>query len=217
MSDAPKLPVLPVFDGGKDRGLYREMASAFQDPSSFRTRIRITTDGTTMLRTRGGNPEITVRKEESAPEAVDLREKDYALREYYEVTDPSQFVAPIKTIILTNNDTPITYDPLPANTADWVETEWYWFRTAMTSDGIFKFKVPVAKKALYGFPGKQQVLTFIEGSTAFKNTPKVVLAWPEVCFYARTPVKLLKVKIGTVPRTILLKEPLSEIHPVFAP
>lgn len=60
MSIMNKTPILPVFDGEKSRTDYRRLAARVDDDFGFRTVIQNNPDGsTTMLRTRGGMPEVT--------------------------------------------------------------------------------------------------------------------------------------------------------------
>ena len=80
MKDLP----LFVFEGDKDKTEARKMADAIDDMGGFRTVIRETSDGTIMLRTKGGMPQITVTKKKKPVVATSLEwtETDFAKRQY---------------------------------------------------------------------------------------------------------------------------------------
>ena len=72
-----------TFDGGKDKTGARQMHDTVINPNSCETRIRNNADGSvTMLRTRGGNPEVTTTKPQQAETGIELIEPEYKERTY---------------------------------------------------------------------------------------------------------------------------------------
>lgn len=215
MSSSDLLTTLPVYEGEKDKNEYRVMAGKV-DSESFSTVIVEYPDKTVMLRTKGGNHQITVTAKQTQQEQVqttDLIEKDYTLREYYAPSSIEQVVRNLKKLVLTNSDTPITFEPIPDPA---VENDWYRFETIKTVDGIFDVVVPIAKKARYGFTGQQVDIEFVAINSFYTGTDRTVIGEAGLTFVRRVPVYKASVRLGGVDRVLVLKEPISTIHPIQA-
>lgn len=79
MKDLP----LFVFEGDKDKTHARKMADAIDDMGGFRTVIRETSEGTVMLRTKGGAPQVTVTKKKAVvATTLEWTETDFTHRQY---------------------------------------------------------------------------------------------------------------------------------------
>ena len=71
-----------TYDGDKDKNEARTMSDRLDDPDGFRTSIVSLPDEDIMLRTRGGNPEVTTTKK-AAKEHGPIVERKYELRVFH--------------------------------------------------------------------------------------------------------------------------------------
>lgn len=96
----------PAWNGGKDKGAFRTLSDVAGGTDGIRTVTQTQGDTTTTLRTRAGNPEMTIRKK-GGP--IALVEAGYKLRKYFRditIIAPSTDIEPGTGIRVTIGSKP---------------------------------------------------------------------------------------------------------------
>lgn len=144
-----------TYDGDKDKNEARTMSDRLGDVDGFRTSVESLPDRDVMLRTRGGNPEVTTTKMKGDDE-IALVESKYQLRSFHQTdTSPpaqdyglSSTLQFLKRIALRSGDKVRLYRP-PEKEAGLIDTANYHAgERIFSTDGIFSFVRCSPKKAV---------------------------------------------------------------------